>query len=183
MNRKLLRWLVVLASIPALAFATALLVGSRLPEAHLAVSTAEFRAPADSVWAVISDIGAGAAWRPEVDKVERGADQNGNPVWVETGPTGSLPYEVVALEPPRRMVTRIADPDLPFGGTWTYTVEPLPAGAQLTLEERGEIYHPLFRVFARFVFGYHSSMDGYLTAVGERLGETVTPRHLDAPAS
>lgn len=44
--------------------------------------------------------------------------------WRETGRDGTITYEVDAAEPPRRLVIRIADPKLPFGGTWTYVLEP-----------------------------------------------------------
>ena len=70
---------------------------------------------------------------------------------------------------------RIADPTLPFGGTWTYEIAPADSGSVVTITESGEVKSPIFRFMARFVFGYTSTMDGYLEALGKKYGETVTP--------
>jgi hypothetical protein len=61
-------------------------------------------------------------------------------------------------------VSRIADPNLPFGGTWTFEITPAPGGARLRITEDGEIYNPLFRFMARFIFGYEGTINGYLSA-------------------
>ena len=90
-----------------------------------------------------------------------------------------MPLEVLESDPPRKMVTRIADPNLPFGGTWTYQIEETSKGSRITITENGEIYNPIFRTVARFFMGYHATMDGYLKALGEKFGETVEPVHVD----
>ncbi len=69
----------------------------------------------------------------------------------------------------RLLVVRIADLDLPFGGTWTYEIAPVAGGSTLTITEDGEIYNPIFRVMSRFVFGYESTMAAYLAAAEKRL--------------
>jgi hypothetical protein len=73
-------------------------------------------------------------------------------------------------------VLQIANPALPFGGTWTYEVRPTPHGSTLTITEDGEIYNPLFRVMARFVFGYEGTMAAYLAAAEARLAATQSSR-------
>lgn len=45
-------------------------------------------------------------------------DRGALPVWVETSASGSMTIQVTELQAARRMVTRIADEGLPFGGTW-----------------------------------------------------------------
>jgi hypothetical protein len=67
-------------------------------------------------------------------------------------------------------VTRVADPDQPFGGTWTFDIGPDSGGARLTITERGEVYNPVFRFIARFVFGYTATIEGYLRSLREKLG-------------
>jgi hypothetical protein len=59
-------------------------------------------------------------------------------------------------------VTRIADADLPFGGTWSWDIEPTAGGSRVTIEERGEIYNPIFRLVSRFAIGYNATMETYL---------------------
>jgi hypothetical protein len=77
--------------------------------------------------------------------------------------------------PPQRLVSRIADERLPYGGTWTYELAPAGDGTRLTITERGEIYNPVFRFVARFVMGHTATMNGVLRALGARHGERVTP--------
>lgn len=78
-------------------------------------------------------------------------------------------YEIVEQVPPRRLVTRVADPDLPYGGTWTFELAPEAPGTRLTITERGQVHNPIFRVLARFVFGYAATMESYLDELEARL--------------
>ena len=83
--------------------------------------------------------------------------------------------EVIEFLPPRRFSLRIADPKLPFGGTWTYELRTADGGTLVTITENGEIGNPVMRFLSRFVFGQTSTMEGYLRALGRKYGETVTP--------
>jgi hypothetical protein len=89
----------------------------------------------------------------------------GYPAW---WPENDVNVEVVEAVPPSRFVTRIVG-ESAFGGTWTMEIVPTPTGSRLTITERGEIYNPIFRTLARFVFGYTSTMDACLEAVRKRL--------------
>ncbi len=69
---------------------------------------------------------------------------------------------------------RIADDSLPYGGTWTFELAPAEGGGTtLTITEDGFVEPAIFRALARFVFGYHATMEGYLAGLGRRFGETV----------
>jgi hypothetical protein len=76
-------------------------------------------------------------------------------------------------ERPRKVVTRIDDPDLQFGGSWTFRIDPAPGGSELTITENGEIRNAIFRALARLAFGYESAMNDYLKSLGRKFGETV----------
>jgi hypothetical protein len=79
---------------------------------------------------------------------------------------------------PGRLVTRIdAPPDAAFGGTWTYQLEPVDGGTRLTVTEDGYVSNPLFRVMMK-AMGVHRTADGYLKALGTKLGEDVTVEHV-----
>lgn len=149
--------------------------GALLPRRHVASRSARFRAPADSLWGALTDFAQLPAWAPELIRVERFADHDGHPVWLHVGRRWSAPMEVTEFDPPRRFTLRIADPKLPFGGTWTYEVAGAPDGATVTITENGEIGNPVMRFLSRFVFGQTSTMDAYLRALGRKHGETVTP--------
>ena len=78
---------------------------------------------------------------------------------------------VERMEPPRLLVGRIADPGLPFGGTWTYEIVPVSDGSRLRITEDGEIYNPIFRFMARFIFGYEGTIRGYMASLQKRLAQ------------
>jgi len=144
-------------------------IGWLMPVRHRASRQAALQASPEMVWALITTVEAFPSWRGDVKAVERLPDRDGRTVWVEEGSNGRLTFAVERAEAPRLLVTRIADPDLPFGGTWTYEISPTATGSTLRITEDGEIYNPLFRVMSRFVFGYESTMAAFLTAAGKRL--------------
>jgi len=111
-----------------------------------------------------------ANWVEGVSRVETLDSVGGRVRYRQHSTTGPLVMEVDTAVPPSRFVTRIADPDQPFGGTWTFDITPENGGARLTITERGEIYNPIFRCMARFVFGYTATMEGYLRSLGKKLG-------------
>jgi uncharacterized protein YndB with AHSA1/START domain len=164
----------VLVSLGALgaAIGVAILIGWWLPVEHRATGQIEIDAPPERIWAAMTDVEAFPAWRADVARVERISDA-GTVGWVEHGRHGRLTFVVERSEPPRVLVTRIADRTLPFGGTWTYEIAPTGRGAVVTIIEHGEIYNPLFRFMSRFVFGYDGTMRAYLSALAARVGGTA----------
>ena len=166
--------LIAVALLVALAL-TVVGVGYALPVAHTAHRSVVLHAAPAELWATITDVGAYPAWRRDVDMVELLPPVNGRPSWREKGSNGVITYALTSVDPPTRMVSRIADDDLPFGGEWEYEITPVEGGSRLAITERGEIYNPVFRVVSRFFLGYTSNMDAYLTALGARFGETVVP--------
>ena len=72
-------------------------------------------------------------------------------------------YEILEKQPERRLVTRIADRNLPYSGLWIITLMPEGGGTRVTITERGEVYNPFFRFVSRFVIGHTATIDQYLT--------------------
>ena len=164
-----MKW--VLMAVAALAALAALvaIAGWSLPVAHVATRQAALAASPDVVWMTITDVNAFPSWRTDVKSVERVTESSAL-TWIEHGRSGSLTLKVEASDPPRRLVTRIADPSLPFGGTWTFELAPSAGGTTLTVTEHGEIYNPIFRAMARFVFGYETTLASYLDALRKKVG-------------
>jgi len=69
-------------------------------------------------------------------------------------------------------VVVIASKDLPFGGRWEYDVAPDGNGSRLTITERGEVYNPIFRFMARFIFGYTKTIEEYQAALDRYLSSS-----------
>jgi hypothetical protein len=108
-------------------------------------------------------------------------DTMGRARWREVGGGGTIAYEVVEGDPERRLVTRIADPDLAFGGTWTYELAPEDGGTRLSITEHGEIYNPLFRFIARFILGYSATLETYLADLARHLAADPSPTPAATP--
>ena len=168
-----MKWLVIAVAAIALLVAFTALVGSRLPKSHRVSREQAFAASPDALWAVITDVESFPSWRSDVSKVRRLPDRDGRPVWIEEGRSGQMTLAVERWEPPRILVGRIADPDLPFGGTWTYEIAPMAEGSRLKITEDGEIYNPLFRFMARFIFGYEGTIGSYLSALEKRFSRAA----------
>jgi len=151
-------------------------IGAFLPSQHISTRAARFHQPPTAIWQAIADYEKYPAWRMDVLRVETLPDLNGKPVWREFDRNGgSIPFQVMVMVPPRVLVTRIADPKLPFGGTWTYEISSQADGSSLLrITEDGEIYNPIFRFAARFVLGYSRTQEQYLQALGAKFGQSVT---------
>jgi len=172
-----MKWLLIICGAILVLVLLALVIASRIPRSHVASRSAWISARPAEVWKVITDIDQFPSWRAGVARVERLPDHNGFLSWREFDLHGqSVPYEVDEWNPPSRLVTRIADPRLPFGGTWTYEIQPSGGGSIVRITEHGEIYNLLFRFIARCFFGYTSTMDSYLKALGVKFGDTVVPQ-------
>lgn len=170
-----MRWVIGIVGVVVLVVLAVVVVGMLLPKNHVASATARYRATPEQLWSAIYNVRALPTWRPGLTKVDILPDRNGHLTWRETGKDGTVTYEAIESEPPHRLVGKIADEKLPYGGTWTYEIAPEEGGTRLTITERGEIYNPVFRFMARFVFGYTSTMESVLRALGRKHGEEVTP--------
>jgi hypothetical protein len=151
------------------------LIGWLLPKDHTVTREARFHQPPEAVWKAITDIDAMPSWRQGLKGVKYLPDQNGLPAWLETTDSGGIPLQTVVSQPPAKLVVRIADPKLPFGGTWTYEIIAVPSGSNLRIREDGEIYNPLFRFLSRFVFGYSGTIETYLKSLAKKFGEQSQP--------
>jgi uncharacterized protein YndB with AHSA1/START domain len=144
------------------------LVGYLLPVAHEASAEATFARPPADVFATIADVRRYPEWRPDVARVEVLADAP-RTRWKESGSNGEITFELDETRPPTRLRSRIADTSLPFGGSWTYEVTPSGSGTHVHITERGEVYNPVFRVLARFVFGHTATMEQFLRNLERKL--------------
>ncbi len=164
-----MKWIVIALVVVGALVAIVALIGSRLPQSHRASVEETLTAPPDAVWRTITDIDAFPSWREGLKRVQRLPDRDGRPAWIEEGRSGKMTLTVERLEAPRLLVGRIADPGLPFGGTWTYEITPTSGGSRLRITEAGEVYNPVFRFMARYIFGYEGTIRSYMTSLQKRL--------------
>ena len=161
----------------------AFVAGSLLPRGHRSRVRARFTKPPELLFETITDFAAWPSWNPSVRKMERQADRNGKPVWLLTDANGKLPSCVELMRAPGRdqpgeIVTRIDDPKLPFGGTWTWRFALIDGGTEITITEEGEVKNPIFRLMSKLFFDPHGTAMKYLTALGKKHGDDVIPTPL-----
>jgi hypothetical protein len=164
-----MKWVWIALSVVVAAVGLIAGVGAMLPEKHSASRSVRFKHSPQTVWNAIT---GPPDWRPDVRSFENLASRDGHRTWKEIDKHGqAIMYESLEEIAPVRLVTRIADRNLPYGGTWTHQITPDPDGCSLQITEDGEIYNPIFRFMARFVFGYSGTIDSYLKALQSKLGK------------
>ena len=168
-----MKWIIIIAGAIAALIALIAIIGSLMPKGHTASRTTVINKPPEVLWRTMTDCAAFPQWRADVKSVEVLGDRDGHKVWREDGRNGKMTLEAVEATPPSRLVLRIADPDLPFGGTWTYEVEPEQGGSRITITENGEVYNPIFRFIGRVFFSQTATIETYLKALGRKFGEDV----------
>ena len=152
------------------------LLGSRLPNKHVASRSILLHRSPQDVYAVARDFASAPTWRSDVKRIEVEPSTGGPLHFREEGKNGTINYELAEDVPAQRMVTRILDTDLGFSGKWTYMFAAENGGTRVTIREDGEVSNVLFRFMSRYVFGHTATIDSYLTSLGQRFGETVTPQ-------
>jgi uncharacterized protein YndB with AHSA1/START domain len=170
-----MKWAWIIAGGLAGLVALVAIIGSLLPRGHKARGSARFKQSPESVWAAITDYAGQVQWRAELKSVERDPDQEGKPVWREIQKNGdALPLATIEEVPGKRLVRKIADPSLPFSGTWTYELQAAEGGCVLTITEDGEVSNPIFRFVARVFMDPSATLRGYLAALGRKFGEDAS---------
>ncbi|MDO8677700.1 MAG: SRPBCC family protein [Acidobacteriota bacterium] len=165
-----MKWLIRIVGAVVLLGALTAIVGWLLPVKHEASRSAEFARTPNEVYALVSDYKNYVAWWPDITRIEVLGEEAGKATFREHMADGPIVMSVVEQSPPSRFVTKIVDAGQPFGGTWTFEINPVNEGrTRLTITERGEIYNPIFRALARFVFGYMSTMESFLQSADRRL--------------
>ena len=165
----MLKWaLITFLALVAVVLVVAV-IGVLLPKGHRASRTATLAAPPAVVFGVITDFARAPEWRRDVTQVDVMPDDGRGRMIREHGSQGVVPYRVEVFEPPSRLVMRIADPSLPYGGSWTYELRPNGAGTSLTITEDGEVYNPIFRFMQKVFFSPYASLDAYIENLKKRL--------------
>jgi uncharacterized protein YndB with AHSA1/START domain len=144
-------------------------IGYSLPVAHKASAEVSIKSTPDSVFALLTDVKGFTTWRSGVQSAETLPSTDGKTRFREVSSDGTITFLIESMDPPRRLVTRIDDKGLPFGGAWTYEVTPGADGrTTLRITEDGEVYNPVFRFVSRYLMGHDSTIKKYLSDVSKR---------------
>lgn len=142
--------------------------GMFLPAAHSVTCRLHLKRPIQDVWDAIT--ANEQPWRKDLISRERGPDQDGKPVWIESSGRFRIPLRYDEVEPPTRLVTVIADPKVPFQGRWIYRLESDNGGTSITLTEEGIIANPFMRA-AMAMAKNSATIVAYLSYLAAHFGE------------
>ena len=170
----MLKWVLIVVGVVIVLVGLLAVIGLFMSKKHIASRRVKFSRTPEEVWNIVAGFEEFPSWRSDVKSVRREPDRNAHQVWTEVRGQGDMTYEVIAFDPPSKMIARIVGDNLPFGGQWVYEISPEENGCSLKITEEGEIYNPIFRTIARLFLGYHATMDSYLKDLGTKLGERVT---------
>lgn len=138
-------------------------LGAMQPVRHTASVERVVAMPIETAAAHIRDVADYPRWRKV--KVEMKASDGDGAAYVEEADGDRIAYRLTEPSAGRQFVATITDPSLPFGGAWTYDLSPEGEGTRVRIREDGEVRDPVYRFFARFVFGQTGSMNAWLDAL------------------
>lgn len=164
------KWLLWIAAVPVAAGLLVLLVGSLLPQDHVARAETVVPAAVPEVAALIREVERQPRWRRAVDSIDIRSREGGVLRYAERSGGDSILFDFREERPNALFRSTIADPNLPFGGSWTIALSPAASGTRVSIEEQGTVSNPIFRFFSRFVFGHHSTMKAYLADLERAFG-------------
>jgi hypothetical protein len=160
----------IVVGVAALLVVTVVVIGALLPKRHVVTRTAFFKASPEKLFALIA---GNQDWRPDVKACEM-ITEDGKQFQRETSKHGdTILYELEGSRPPLVIQRRIATENLPYGGSWSFALEPEDGETRVRITEDGEVYNPVFRFVSRFVMGQTATLDAYLAAMGKAVGENV----------
>jgi hypothetical protein len=163
--------LLIAIAVAVILIAGIVVIGLLLPKRHVVSRSASYRATPDGLFTLIA---GPQNWRPDVRGYEPVADPNGHDLVRETTKDGeTITYELLDRVPPRSIKRRIATPNLPYAGTWTFSLEPKGETTLVRITEDGEVYNPLFRFVSRFILGQTGTIDRYLQALATATGQQI----------
>lgn len=161
-----MKYLLIVLAIFVLSVIAIVVIGAMLPQRHTATRMAFLKATPEQVFALIS---GPQDWRTDLLECKF-FEKNGHRLIRETDKHGqTITYEVVNSQPPTLLKRTIVDKNLPFGGRWTWNLEPSSNGSTVVITEDGEVYNPIFRFVSRFIMGHTRTIDNYLAMLSSAL--------------
>ena len=167
----MMKIVLILVAVLVLLIVGMVVIGALLPKRHVVARSATFRASPEKLYALVA---GDQCWRPDVRACALVSGEGGKQFQRETSTRGeTILYELQETRPPLAITRRIATEKLPYGGSWSFTLEPANGATTVRITEDGEVYNPIFRFVSKFVMGQTATLDAYLKAMGKATGEDV----------
>lgn len=165
-------WLLIALGTVAGLLILVAIIGSFLPMGHVVSRSIRFDRPVEEIWRLVTDYAGQPAWRKELTRVEPVAADASGSTWKEFPRRGTpMTLQTVEAHAPHRLVRKIADKGLPFGGRWVYELSTEASGCVLKITEEGEVYNPIFRFIGHFFINQAGTLEEFLRQLAKHLGQ------------
>lgn len=151
-----------------------IVIGLLLPKRHVVTRRASYRATPEQLFRLIS---GEQGWRPDVLRCETSTDADGRVLQRETTRNGeTVTYELAKRVESVSIERRIVTQNLPYSGTWIFSLKPEGESTVVRITEDGEVYNPVFRFVSRFISGQTRTIDTYLQNLGKATNQNIQIR-------
>ena len=151
-----------------------IVIGLLSPKRHVVTRSASYRAAPEQLFRFI---GGEQNWRPDVLRCETSTDADGRVLQRETMRNGeTVTYELARRVESVSIERRIVTKNLPYSGTWIFSLRPEGESTVVRITEDGEVYNPIFRFVSRFIIGQTRTIDTYLQNLGRAAGQEIQIR-------
>jgi hypothetical protein len=146
-------------------------VGAGMAPRHVVTRRRSFAAPPERVWSALLSIRQLPIDRSDLRAVDQGtATPPPDTIAVAGSP---VKIQIDTFRPPRSLVVKTVEPDVAWGGTWTFELELESAQiTKLTVTEEAEVRSRLLRFAVRTLGLEDSLVDGIFRAIKRKLVET-----------
>jgi hypothetical protein len=147
------------------------MIGAGLPQHHVLTRRKSFAAPPERVWSALLSIRQLPVDRSDLRAVDQGT-ATAPPSTIEVvGSPVAITFDT--FRPPRLLVVRTSEPDVAYGGTWTFELEMETAQiTKVTVTEEAEVRGRLLRFAVRTFSLDDSLIEGVFRAIKRKLVET-----------
>jgi hypothetical protein len=155
----------------ALVVVAMFLVGAGMSARHVLTRRTSFAASQERVWSALLSIRQLPVDRSDLRAVDLGVGSR-PPGSIEVVGT-AVKIEIETFRPPRELVVKTSDPDVPYGGTWTFLLESETNDlTRLTVTEDAEVRSRFLRFVVRVLGQDEVLVNGIFRAVRRKLAET-----------
>ena len=137
--------------------------GANLPENKKVTVSKEIKAPADEIWAVMTDWAAQPEWRDDVKSVKV-IDRQTFIEYPKRGP--EIHFKVARLEPSRFLELTLTGP---FNGTYQVTLSEKDGITRVKEEYSLHYLSPFGRILSKVFFDIEEFAEDYLSKLEQRV--------------
>jgi hypothetical protein len=162
-----MKWIFISLGILIALVAIIYLIGSLMNVKHVATIEREFKkVDVAAILAAITNYKEYASWRSGIKELTVDSLNH----WTEKNSHGDkVSYRLEVIDEKGKLITRILNKDLDYGGFWEFTITPVDDGCSMKIVENGEVYNPLFRFMAKYIFGHETTLKNYMNDLEAKL--------------